>query len=324
MIAIVRETYGPPDVLRRKDVPAPVPSDKQVLVKVVAASVAKGDWEILTGSPLWVRLVGFGLVRPKIGILGYNFAGRIEAVGCQVTEFKVGDEVFGDILQCGLGAFAEYVCVPEDAAMVRKPAGLPFEEAASLPEAGFIALQAIRDKGRVKPGHNVLIIGAGGGAGSFAVQYAKSLGAIVTGVDRTEKLDLMRSLGADHTIDHTREDFAERGMAYDLILDTVGVRSMTTWRRLLRPNGIYLAVGGSVAHLLKTLLVGAWVTWTTAKTIGVLAVRPNKEDLFAIIALLESGEIAATVDRRYPLSQVPDALRYLGQGLSKGKIVITI
>ncbi len=324
MKAIVREKYGSPDVLRLKEIPTPIPSDKEVLVKVLASSVAKGDWEILTGDPLWVRLVGFGLVRPKTRILGYNLAGQIEAVGREVTEFEVGDEVFGDILQCGLGAFAEYVCVPEDAAIVRKPTGITFEEAASLPEAGFIALQAIRDKGRVKPGQDVLINGAGGGAGSFAVQLAKSLGAKVTGVDRTEKLDLIRSLGADRAVDYTQEDFAERGLEYDLILDIVGVRSMTTWKRVLRPSGIYVAAGGSVAQIAKTLLIGAWVTWTTGKTIGMLAVRPNKEDLLAIIELLESGEIAATIDRRYPLDQVPEAIRYLGEGLSKGKIVITM
>ena len=215
MKAIVRNEYGSPDVLRLEEIPTPTPADNEVLVRVLAASVNKGDWEILRVDPLWVRLAGFGLVRPKTQILGSNLAGRVEAVGRDVTQFEAGDEVFGDILQCGLGAFAEYVCVPEDAAIVRKPASITFEEAASVPEAGFIALQAIRDKGRLKRGQKILINGAGGGAGSFAVQLAKSLGAEVTGVDSTEKLDLMRSLGADHALDYTQEDFEVREPQYD-------------------------------------------------------------------------------------------------------------
>ncbi len=324
MKAIVRDEYGSPDVLRLEEMPTPTPADNEVLIRVLAASVNRGDWEILRGNPLWVRLAGFGFLRPKTRILGSNLAGRIEAVGRDVTQFEVGDEVFGDILLCGLGAFAEYVCVPEDAAIVRKPAGITFEEAASVPEAGFIALQSIRDKGWVKPGQKVLINGAGGGAGSFAVQLAKSLGAEVTGVDRTEKLDLIHALGADHAVDYTKEDFAERQPQYDLILDVVGVRSIATWRRILRPGGTYLAAGGSVAQIAKTLLLGAWVSWTTGKTIAMLAVRFNKEDLFTIIELLESGDITATIDRRYPLDEVADAIRYLGAGLSKGKVVITV
>lgn len=324
MKAIVRDEYGSPDVLRLAEFPTPTPAGNEVLVRVIAASVAKGDWEILRGDPLWVRLVGFGLVRPTTQVLGYNLAGRIEAAGSDVTQFEVGDEVFGDILQCGLGAFAEYVCVPEDAAIVRKPEGIAFEEAASVPEAGCIALKAIRDRGRLKPEQKVLINGAGGGAGSFAVQLAKSHGAEVTGVDRTEKLDLMRSLGADHIVDYTQEDFAQRGTEYDLILDVVGVRSIATWKRVLRSGGIYVAAGGSVAQITKTLLLGTWVSSTTGKTIGMLTVKPNKEDLLTIIELLESGAVMATIDRRYPLHEVPDAIRYLGAGHSKGKVVITV
>lgn len=301
----------------------PAPVDNEVLVRVLAASVNRGDWEILRGDPMWVRLTGFGLLKPKTRILGSNLAGRIEAVGRQVTQFEVGDEVFGDILQCGLGAFAEYVCVPEDAAIVRKPAGVTFEEAASVPEAGFIALQSLRDKGRLEPGQRVLINGAGGGAGSFAVQLARSLGAEVTGVDRADKLDLIRALGADHAVDYAQEDFAEHEPRYDLILDVVGVRSIATWKRLLRRGGLYLAAGGSVAHLAKTLLLQPWVAWTTDRRIGVLAVRFNKDDLFTIIELLESGDVAATIDRQYPLEEAAKALRYLGAGHSKGKVVIT-
>lgn len=324
MRAIVRDKYGLPDVLRLEEIPTPTPANNEVLVRVLAASVNKGDWEILRGDPLWVRLAGFGLLKPNTRILGSNLAGRIEAVGRDVTQFEVGDEVFGDILQYGLGAFAEYVCVSEDAAIVRKPTSITFEEAASVPEAGFIALQSIRDKGQLKPGQTVLINGAGGGAGSFAVQLAKSLGAVVTGVDRTEKLDLIRSLGADHVVDYTREDFAESKPQYDLILDVVGVRSIATWKRVLRPGGIYLAAGGSVAQIAKTLLIGAWISWTAGKTIGMLAVKFNKEDLFTIIELLEMGKVAATIDRRYPLNEVANAIRYLGEGHSKGKVVITV
>lgn len=324
MKAIVRDKYGSPDVLRLEEIPTPSPADNEVLVKVHAAAVNKGDWEILQGSPLWVRLVGFGLMRPKTRILGSNLAGRIEAVGQAVSQFEVGDEICGDILYHGLGAFAEYVCVPEHAAIVRKPANITFEEAASVPEAGLIALQAIRDKGQVKSGQKVLINGAGGGAGTFAIQLAKLIGAEVTGVDSSEKLDLMRSLGADHVVDYTQEDFAERDTQYDFVLDVVGFRSIHTWKRALRSEGIYVAAGGSVAQIAKTLLLGAWVSWRTAKKIGVLGVNFNKEDLVAVFELMESGQVAATIDRCYPLQDVPEAIRYLGAGHSKGKVVIVM
>lgn len=322
MKAIVRDEYGSPDVLRLEEVPTPTPGDNEVLLKVMAASVNRGDWEILQGSPLWVRLAGFGLTKPKIRILGSNLAGRIEAVGPRVTQFAVGDEVFGDILSSGLGAFAEYVCIPESAAIVPKPADISFEAAASVPEAGFIALQSLRDRGRIKPGQSVLINGAGGGAGSFAVQLATSLGAEVTGVDRAEKLTLIRSLGAAHAIDYTDTDIADHPAQYDLILDIVGVRSMAMWNRKLRPGGIYLAVGGSVAHIARTLLHGIWISRTTDKTVGMLAVNFNKKDLLAIIELLQSGAVAATIDRHYPLEQTAAALHRLGAGRSEGKLVI--
>ncbi len=293
-------------------------------MRVRAASVNKGDTEILRGKPAWVRLVDFGLLRPKVRILGCNLAGRIEAVGRKVTEFEMDDEVFGDILECGLGAFAEYVCVPQRAPLVRKPAWLTFEEAASLPESGFIAVQALRDKGRLKSGQKVLINGAGGGAGSFAVQLAKSLGAEVTGVDKTEKLDWMRALGADHVVDYTQEDFAQRGGRYDLILDVVGVRSVYTWKRALSDGGTYLAAGGSVPQIARTLLFGGWVSGTSSKSIGMLTVKPNRQDLLTIIELTEAGQVATTIDRRYPLSETAEAIRYVGAGHSKGKVVITI
>ena len=324
MKAIVRDRYGSPDVLRLEEIPTPTPAENEVLVKVHAAAVNKGDWEILHGSPLWVRLVGFGLIRPKIRILGSNFAGRIEAVGPAVSQFGVGDDICGDILMHGLGAFAEYLCVPEDAALVRKPASLSFEEAASLPEAGLIALQGIRDKGNVKPGDKVLINGAGGGAGTFAVQLAKSFGAAVTAVDNGEKLDLMRALGADDVVDYTQEDFVQRNTQYDFILDLVGVRSIDTWKRSLEPDGVYLAAGGSVPQLVKTLLLGAWISRTTQKRIGVLGVDFNRQDIATAVDLVESGQISATIDRCLPLQDVPEAMRYLGAGRSKGKVLIVM
>ena len=324
MKAIVRDKYGSPAMLRLEDIATPTPADNELLVKVHAAALNKGDWEILQGSPLWVRLVGFGLINPKIRILGSNFSGRIEAVGQAVSEFQVGDEICGDILEHGLGAFAEYVCVPEHAAIVRKPAGISFEEAASMPEAALIALQGIRNKGQVKSGRKVLINGAGGGAGTFAIQLAKLIGAEVTGVDTAEKLDLMRSLGAEHVVDYTREDFAARDTRYDLVLDLVGVRSIKTWKRVLQPEGIYMAVGGSMFQLLKTLLLGAWVSRTTEKKIGVLGVDFNRQDIATGLELMESGQIAATIDRYFALQDVPDAMRYLGAGRSKGKVVVQI
>jgi len=324
MKAIVRDKYGSPDVLRLEEVATPTPADNEVLVKVHAAAVNKGDWEILRGSPLWVRLVGFGLIRPKVRILGSNLSGRIEAVGHAVTRFQVGDDICGDILEHGLGGFAEFVCVPEDAAIVRKHANLSFEEAASVPEAGLIALQGLRDKANVKSGQNVLINGAGGGAGTFAIQLAKSFGAEVTAVDSTAKLDLMRSLGADHVVDYTQEDFAERATRYDCVLDVVGVRSIKTWKRVLKPEGIYLAAGGSVSQIARTLLLGAWISWRSKTKIGVLGVNFNKKDIATTLELMESGQVTATIDRCFSLQDVAEALRYLGAGHSKGKVVIVM
>lgn len=324
MKAIVRDKYGLPDVLRLEEIPTPTPADNEVLVKVRAAAVNKGDWEILRGSPLWVRLVGFGFLRPKIRILGSNFAGRVETVGKAVSRFQVGDDICGDILEHGLGAFAEYVCVPEDAAIVRKHANLSFEEAASVPEAGLIALQGIRDKGNVKAGQKVLINGAGGGVGTLAIQLAKSIGAEVTAVDSAEKLDLMRSLGADYVVDYTQDDFADRDARYDFVLDVVGVRSIKTWKRVLQPEGIYLAAGGSVGQLARTLLLGALISRTTKKKVGVLGVNFNKNDIATTLELMKSGQISATIDRCFPLQEVPDAMRYLGAAHSKGKVVIVM
>ena len=320
MKAIVYERYGSPDGLQLKEVAKPVPTDDEVLIKLHAVSLNRSDWEGLIGKPLYARIGG--LLRPRHKILGSDIAGRVEMAGKNHQQFQPGDEVFGDIL-AHMGGFAEYVCA-RGTAMALKPAGLTFEQAAAIPQAAVIALQGIRDQGQVQPGQQVLINGAGGGAGAFAVQLAKSYGAEVTGVDNTGKLDFMRSLGADHVIDYTREDFTKNGKQYDLILDLVAYRSVFAYQRALRPNGIYFFVGGSVATLFQILLLGPWIKRTTGKSIRLLVVRPNRKDLVYMAELCEAGKIVPVIDGRYPLSAVPEALRYLGEGRSKGKVVITL
>lgn len=320
MKAIVYTQYGPPDILRLKEVDRPAPRDDEVLIKVQVASVNRSDWESLIGKPLYARFGGF--FRPGRQILGSDIAGRVEAVGRNHTQFRVGDEVFGDILE-RMGGFAEYVCA-RGRTLAIKPSGMTFEEAAAIPQAAVIALQGMRDKGQVQPGQKVLINGAGGGAGTFAVQLAKSYGAEVTGVDNTGKLDFMRSLGADHVIDYTQEDFTNIGKQYDLILDVIAHRSVFAYRRALRPGGSYFYVGGSMATLFQILLLGPWIARTTGKKIRVLAVQPNRKDLVYVTELCEAGKIVPVIDRRYALNEVPEALRYLGAGLAKGKVVITV
>src|SRR6267378_2675514 len=320
MKAIVRTKYGPPEVLQLKEVAKPIPKDDEVLIMVQAVSVNRSDWEMLLGAPLYARFGG--LLRPRHKILGSDIAGRVEMAGRGVTRFRPGDEVFGDNL-VRMGGFAEYVCAREKV-LALKPARMTFEEAAAIPQAGVIDLQGIRDKGKVQAGQKVLINGAGGGAGTFAVQLAKSYGAEVTAVDNTGKLDFMRSLGADHVIDYTREDFAKNRQQYDLILDVVAHRSAFAYRRALRPEGRYFAVGGSVAALFQILFLGPWIGRTTGKRIRVLAVRPNLEDMVHVAELCEAGKVVPVIDRRYPLGEVPEALRYLGEGRAKGKVVITV
>jgi len=320
MKAIVYTEYGLPDVLQLKEVERPTPKDNEVLIKVHAVSVNASDWEYLRGRPLYARLGG--LRKPRKRILGSDIAGQVEAVGTNVKQFQRGDEVFGDILDL-MGGFAEYVCAPENK-LALKPASMTFEEAAAIPQAAVIALQGIRDKGQVQSGQRVLINGAGGGAGTFAVQLAKIYGAEVTGVDNTGKLDLMRSLGADHVIDYTREDFTENGEQYDLILDVVAHRSVFAYKRALRPNGSYFFVGGSVATIFQILLLGLWIRPTTGKKIRILAVQPNTEDVDFMKELSEAGKVTPVIDRTYPLSEVPDAIGYVGEGHAKGKVVISV
>jgi NADPH:quinone reductase-like Zn-dependent oxidoreductase len=318
MKAVVYTRYGPPDVLRLTDVEMPAPRDNEVLVKVHAVSLNASDWEMLRGKPLYSRIAG--PFRPRHHILGSDIAGRVEAAGRNTTQFQPGDDVFADILS-HMGGFAEYVCVPESA-LARMPAGMTREEAAALPQAGAIALQGIRDKGQVQPGQKVLINGAGGGSGMYAVQLAKLHGAEVTGVDNAEKLEFMRSLGADHVIDYTREDFTRNGRTYDLVLDLAAHRSAFAYKRSLAPGGRYLYVGGSVATLLQVLLIGPMVGGAGGTKIRLLAVRLGVQQLAPIVELCQAGKIATVIDRRYRLSEVPEALRYLGEGHAKGKVVV--
>jgi NADPH:quinone reductase-like Zn-dependent oxidoreductase len=320
MKAIVNTHYGSPDVLQLTEVATPSPADDEVLIKVQAVSVNRSDWEGLTGKPFYARFGG--LRKPGSPILGSDIAGRVVMAGRNHRQFQPGDEVFGEMGDYH-GGFAEYVCT-RGRAWALKPPSLTFEQAAAIPQAGVIALQGIRKKGRVQPGQHVLINGAGGGAGSFAVQLAKLDGAEVTGVDTSGKLDFLRSLGADHVMDYTQEDFTTTGRQYDLILDLVAHRSVFAYRRALKPNGTYFAVGGSVATLLQIVLLGPWISRATGKHLRVLGVQRTQPDLLAITELCAAGNVVPVIDRRYPLREVPEALRYLGEGLVKGKVVITV
>jgi len=320
MIAVVYTRYGPPDVLRVTNVAAPVPKDNEVLVRVAAVSLNRSDWETLRGKPLYARIGG--PFRPRYHVLGSDIAGRVQAAGPRVTLFRPGQDVFGDILR-HMGGFAQYVCVPEGA-LAPMPAGMTYAEAAALPQAGAIALQGIRDKGQVQRGQKVLVNGAGGGSGMYAIQLAKLHGAEVTGVDNAEKLEFMRSVGADHVIDYTREDFTANGRAYDLILDLAAHRSAFAYQASLVPGGRYLYVGGSVTTLLQALLAGPLIGRADGRKIRLLAVRLGVEHLAPMVELCQAGKIATVIDRRYPLSETPAALRYLGEGHAKGKVVIVV
>lgn len=291
-----------------------------MLIRIHAVSLNGSDREGLIGRPLYARLGG--LLRPGHRILGSDIAGRVESVGKNHTEFKPGDEVFGEIPGYH-GGLAEYVCT-DGKTMMLKPAVLTFEQAAAIPQAGVIALQGIREKGQVQPGQKVLINGAGGSAGSFAIQLAKLYGAEVTGVDNAGKLDFMRSLGADQVIDYKQEDFTSSGRQYDLILDLIAHRSVFAYQRALRPNGTSFFVGGSVAVALQILLLGPWIRRTRGKNIRMLVVSQNRRDLISITELCEAGKIVPAIDRRYSFRDAPEALRYVAEGRAKGKVVITL
>jgi NADPH:quinone reductase-like Zn-dependent oxidoreductase len=323
MKAIVYQKYGPPDVLELKEVEKPTPKDDELLIKVRAASANAADWRLLRADPFLVRLMGMGLLKPKNTILGADIAGRVEAVGRNVKQFQPGDEVFGDISGCGWGGFAEYVSVPESA-LALKPANLSFEGAAAAPLAAVTALQGLRDKGQIQPGQKVLIQGASGGVGTFAVQIARSFGAEVTAVCSTRKIGMARSIGADHVIDYTQEDFTQNSQRYDLILAANGYHPLSAYKRALTPKGIYVMAGGSTAQMFEVMLLGPWMSITGGKKLGVVSAKPNPKDLALIKGLLEAGKVIPVIDKRYPLSEVPEALRYLGEGHARGKVVITV
>jgi NADPH:quinone reductase-like Zn-dependent oxidoreductase len=317
--AIVYTKYGSPDVLELQEIEKPTPGPNNILIKVHSVSINASDWEFLTGRPLYTRM--WGLLKPKHPILGSDIAGRVETVCEKVTKFRAGDEVFGDIFE-NWGGFAEYVCAPADA-LFPKPTNLTFEEAASLPQAACIAFQGLLEKGKLESGQHVLINGAGGGAGTFAIQIAKAVGANVTGVDSTLKLELMQSLGADQVIDYTQEDFTQTGQRYDLILDFVAGHSIFDYKRVLSPTGVYIMVGGSLVYIFQTLLLGSFISLSGTRKMGVLGAKPNK-NLVKIVELIESKKVIPVIDKRYPLAEVPKALRYLGNGHAKGKVIINL
>ncbi len=323
MRAVVRDRYGSPEVLRLAEVARPVPVDDQVLVRVRAASVNTADLDYLKGFPPIVRL-GTGVFRPRNKTLGLDVAGQVEAVGPNVTRFHPGDEVWADLFAFGQGGFAEYVCAPQRA-FAPMPTGLSFEQAATVPHSGVLALQGLLGKGEIKPGEEVLINGAGGCVGPFAVQIAKSFGAEVTGVDHTEKLELLTSIGADHVIDYTREDFTETARRYDLILDIAAQGSLLRYRRSLKPRGRYVLVARSLAGFLQAMLVGAGISMTGSKKMGIFTWRPSRrEDLDLLGRLIETGELEPVIDRHYQLSEVPAALHHVAEGRARGKVVITM
>ncbi len=320
MKAIVYTRYGPPDVLQLTEVPWPVPKSDEVLVRVQAASVNSWDWDLVTGTPAVYRLL-FGLFTPRYPIIGSDIAGRVEAVGKEVTQFRPGDEVFGDISGSGFGAFAEYACAPARVLALKVPS-MSFEQAAAIPQAGVLALQGLR-QGQLSAGMKVLINGAGGGVGTFAVQMAKVAGAEVTGVDRADKLDLLSSLGADRVVDYRQQDFTKTGQTYDLILDMVARHSVSDCRRALRAGGHYVIVGGTVGTLLRVATTGGWFR-PQGKQVGLLMHKPNPKDLHELSLLFDAGTVVPVLDKIYPLHEVSEAVRYIGAGNVRGKVVITI
>lgn len=323
MKAMVREQYGSPEVLRLQEVTKPSPARGEVLVKVHAASVNAGDWHLLRGSPFIIRLMGFGLLRPKARILGADLAGRVEALGVGVDRLRVGDLVFGDISRSGFGAFAEYVCAREEE-LVSKPTSLPFDAAATVPTASMTALQALRDYGGLRAGQSVLINGASGGVGTFAVQIAKTRGARVTGVCSTKSVELVRSLGVDRVIDYTQEDFTRGDEQFDLIVDIAASRPVHACKGVLRPGGCYVVVGGAASSFFQALLLGPWLSRATGRRFVGFELKPSAADLGVIRDLIVAGKIKPISTRRFPLHELPQAITYLEHGHPQGKIVIDV
>ena len=323
MKAIVRDTYGPPDVLELRDIDIPELADDEVLVRVHAVGVGRDVWHVMTGLPYPIRLAGYGFRAPKNPIIGSDMAGEVETIGRKVSRFQPGDEVFG----IGKGSYAEYVCAWEDK-LAPKPVNLTFEQAAVVAIMGSTALQALRDHGKVRPGQEVLIIGASGGVGTYAVQIAKAFGVHVTGVCSTKKVEMVRSIGADHVIDYTREDFAEGDQRYDVILDIGGNSSLSRLRRALTPEGTLVIVGGEgggrwlggTDRQLRAMMLSPFV----GQKLGTFVNKENHEDMLVLKELIESGNVTPVIDRTYPLAEVPEAIRYLEEGHARGKVVITV
>jgi NADPH:quinone reductase-like Zn-dependent oxidoreductase len=322
MKAIVHAKYGSPSVLQLEEVEKPAPADNQVLVRVYASSINKVDLYFLRG-PLVARLTGVGLLKPKNKMLGADIAGRVEAVGGNVKQFQPGDEVFG---WCGQRAFAEYACAHENT-LVLKPAGVTFEEAAAVPVAAITALQALRDKGKIQAAQRVLINGASGGVGTFAVQIAKSFGAEITAVCSTRNLDNARMMGADHVVDYTQEDVTKNGQSHDLIIQVNGYHSILDYRRALSPKGIYVMAGSSkvIRGIFEAVMLGRLISMTGSKKMGFMGIaKMNQKDLVFLKGLLEAGKIKPVIDKRYTLQEVPEAFRYFEEGHVKGKVIITL
>ena len=320
MKAMLYTRYGPPDVLKLTEVAKPASKDGEVLVKVHASSVTFGDLAVVKGEPFMVRFT-VGLREPKFKVPGKDVAGQVEAVGANAKQFKPGDEVFGDLSGCGWGAYAEYVSVPENV-LVQKPANLTFDAAGAVPESAVVALQGLR-QGQIQPGQKVLIYGASGGIGTFAVQIAKSFEAEVTGVCSARNADMARSLGADHVIDYKKEDFTQNGLQYDLILATVGYRSLFDYKRALAPGGQYVATGGEMAQIFQPMLLGPLVS-SGGRKMSSLAMKPDTQDLAFVKELIEAGQVKPVIDKSFSLNELPAALGYYGEGHSRGKVVVTV
>jgi len=319
MKAIVYTKYGSPDVLQLRDVEKPTPKDDEVLIQIHAASVNAYDWHFLTADIFLIRFMGGGLLKPKDTRLGADVAGRIETVGRDVKQFQPGDEIFGIVK----GGFAEYACTSESS-LALKPINTSFDEAAAIPMAAITALQGLRDEGHIQAGQKVLINGASGGVGTFAVQIAKSFGAEVTAVCSTRNLEQARSIGADHVVDYTKENFTKNGQQYDLVFAANGYHSLSAYKRTLTPKGIYVMAGGTMAQIFQSMLMGSIMSETHGRKMRGVSAKRSQNDLVFMKELFEAGKVKSVIDRRYPLSEAAEALRYLGEGHARGKIVITM
>ncbi|PRY85025.1 NAD(P)-dependent alcohol dehydrogenase [Mongoliibacter ruber] len=321
MKAIILKEYGLPNLLEIGEVSKPIPDDGEVLVRIHSTSINDWDWGMVRGKPFVIRMI-YGLKKPKINIPGVDISGKIEALGNKVSSFKIGDEIYCDLSECGFGGFAEYVCVPEKV-LSKKPSNISFNDASALPHAGILALQGLVEKGKVKSGQSILINGAGGGVGTLGIQILKSYGLEVTGVDSDVKLDLMKSLGFDSVLDYKKVEFTENGEKYDLILDTKTNRSAFKYIRSLKKNGTYITVGGSMSRLFQILILGSFVSLFTGKRLKILSLEPNK-GLDQITKLVEKGQLKPVIDGPHKFDQIPKLIQYFGEGKHLGKIVIEI